>query len=91
MVLEKAGLTDSEYTLGADERLGPAAGEAAYYWRVKAVDGTFSESDWTIPGSFYVSETLAAPEDGQMKYVWIGVGAAVAVVIIIMVRRKRAE
>jgi hypothetical protein len=90
VVLEKKGLADSEYTLGADEKLGPAAGEAAYYWRVKAVDGTAGESDWTIPGLFYVAEDIAAPGFGGMKYVWIGIGAAAAVIIILVRRRKRA-
>ncbi len=88
LVLEKRGLTASEYTLSADERAGMVAGEVAYYWRVRAVDGTASESDWTIPSSFYVSEAPVVPGNGSMKYIWIGVGGAVAAVIIALVRRR---
>jgi len=58
---------------------------------VKAVDGTSSESDWAIPGSFYVGEGLPAPTPGWMRYLWIGIGGAVAAVITIRVRRSRAE
>jgi hypothetical protein len=43
IVLEKKGLTNSEYTITEEEKLEPAEKEA-YYWRVKAVDSAFNES-----------------------------------------------
>jgi hypothetical protein len=42
-ILEKTGITGNRYTLTAAESL--PRGE--YYWRVKAVDGAYNESDWS--------------------------------------------
>jgi len=90
VVLEKRGLTDSEYTLGGEEKLEPTANGAPYYWRVKAVDGTFNESDWTIPSPFYIGSP-EAPVPGWLKYLWIGIGSALAVIIAIRMRKRSAE
>ena len=53
--LEKKGLTKSEYTLSAVEKLEPTIETAPYYWRIRAVDGAANESRWTGAGSFYVT------------------------------------
>ena len=90
IVLEKRGLTDSEYILGEEEKLEPTENEAPYYWRVKAVDGTFNESDWTIPSPFYIGSPQA-PIPGWLKYLWIGIGSALAVVITIRMRKRSAQ
>ena len=50
IVLEKTGLTRSEYTVTEEERLRAPAIESTYYWRIKAVDGAENEGDWTTPG-----------------------------------------
>lgn len=55
LVLEKEGLTDSEYTLPKAERLAAADKYAPYYWRVKAGDSAANESEWSASRSFYVS------------------------------------
>ncbi len=54
-VLEKEGLTESEYTLTKEERLASVKKYAPYYWRVKATDSANNESEWSTPWSFYVS------------------------------------
>ncbi|MFC2025422.1 IPT/TIG domain-containing protein [Chloroflexota bacterium] len=54
LVLEKRGLIASEYTLTEDEQLPTVKKEAPYYWRVKAIDGAFNESEWSAPRSFWV-------------------------------------
>lgn len=55
IVLEKEGLTGSEYILSEEERLAAVKREAPYCWRVKATDGAGNESEWSTPWSFYVA------------------------------------
>lgn len=55
VVLEKAGLTESEYNLSQGESLPAVKPEAPYYWRVKATDGANNEGEWSAPWSFYIS------------------------------------
>jgi hypothetical protein len=75
-LLEKTGLTKSEYTLSAGEKLSPGSQGTPYYWRVQAVDAAGNESPWTGRGSFYISFSLLMLP-AWVKYVLIGVGGAV--------------
>ena len=70
IVLEKSGLTGSEYTLTAEEKLSAVKKEAPYYWRVKAIDSEGNESEWSAAGSFYVGFTMP----GWITYLLIGFG-----------------
>jgi hypothetical protein len=79
-VLEKTGLTKSEYTLSEGEKLSQGSQGTPYYWRVRAVDAAGNESPWTGQGSFYISFSFGMiPE--WIKYVLIGVGGAVLFLI----------
>ena len=89
ILLEKAGLTGSEYTLTGEEELKPAGQDVPYYWRVKAIDGAFNESGWTAPSSFYIASS-ATPVSGWTKYLWIGLGV-LAFVLIYRMRREKTE
>ncbi|MBN1862367.1 MAG: hypothetical protein JW790_01835 [Dehalococcoidales bacterium] len=91
IVLNKEGLSDSEYTLSGEESLTLSKGGSSYYWRVKAVDGTLTESDWTTPRPFSVGASQETTLPGWLKYLGIGVGAAVAAFFIIRARRQAAE
>ena len=62
LVLEKEGLTNSEYTVQEEEKLPSVREEAPYYWRVKAIDGASNESEWTGAGSFYVGMQFSLPQ-----------------------------
>ncbi|MEJ2047082.1 MAG: hypothetical protein P8X92_03165 [Dehalococcoidia bacterium] len=73
-MLEKAGLTDSDYTLTEAEKLEPSSKEAPHYWRVKAVDEAANESEWSDVGSFYVGSRFTLSE--TVKKVLIGLGIA---------------
>lgn len=90
LVLEKEELADSEYTPDSQESLGLVRKETPYYWRVKAVDGTFSESYWTVPSPFYVGSSQGTPLPGWVKYLGIGVGCGLAAFFIVRAQRKRA-
>jgi hypothetical protein len=89
IVLEKTGLTESEYTLTEEEELEAVKEEEPYYWRVKAIDGASNESGWASPGSFYVG--FQWPElTGWILYVLIGVGAVLSLILGFWLGRRTA-
>lgn len=74
IVLEKEGLTDSEYAIIEGEELEPSSKESPHYWRVKAVDGASNESEWSAVSSFYVGSSFTLPN--TVRNVLIGLGVA---------------
>jgi len=80
LLLEKQGLTQSNYTLAREEGLQSTDSESPYYWRLKAIDGASNESGWSTPWSFFVS---FIPQ--WATYVLI---VAVSVFISVLVSRK---
>ncbi len=54
IVLEKTGLTKTEYSVTEEESLRLGIGEKPYYWRVRAIDGASNEGNWANTGTFYV-------------------------------------
>ena len=72
IVLEKTGLTASEYTLTKEEKLQPATAETLYYWRVRAIDGASNASGWTGAGTFHVGAVFELT--GPILYTLIGIG-----------------
>lgn len=75
IVLEKAGLTNSDYAITkGEEKLKPRTKEAPYYWRVKAIDGASNESGWSALGSFYVGSRFVMPRGAIYALIAIGVG-----------------
>jgi len=72
MVLEKTGLTDSDYTLTEAEKLEKVSKETPYYWRVKTTDAASNESAWTGAGSFYVGFTFELPQWGIYGLIGLG-------------------
>ncbi len=73
ILLEKTGLTESEYTLTSEESLASVERENPYYWRVRAIDGASNESGWTGTGSFYVGFSFDMPT--WLIYTLFGLGA----------------
>jgi hypothetical protein len=75
IVLEKGGLTNSDYAITkGEEKLKPRTKEAPYYWRVKAIDGASNESQWSAPGLFYVGSRFVMPRGAIYALIAIGVG-----------------
>jgi hypothetical protein len=75
LLLEKTGLTTSEYTLTDAEKLKSTKKEAPYYWRLRAIDAASNASEWTGAGTFYVGFIFAIPElTGWVLYGLIGAG-----------------
>lgn len=86
IVLQREGLLDSEYTITEEEKLESTEKEPPYYWRVKAVDSTSSESDWTPSGLFYVGFHWTSIPSWAV-YIWIGLGGLLLAVLGLWVRR----
>jgi hypothetical protein len=80
LLLEKQGLTQSQYTLSQQEGLRPTDSETPYYWWVRAIDGASNESAWSTPRTFYVR---FLPQ--WVIYVLI---VAVSVLISVLISRK---
>lgn len=72
IVVEKTGLTASEYTLTQGQALESTKKEASYYWRVQATDGAANVGQWSAAGSFYVGSTFEL--EGGVLYALMGVG-----------------
>lgn len=81
ILLEKKGLNRSEYTVTQGENLEPTNTGSPYYWRVKAIDGAFNESDWTYSGLFFIGSSLTSPPSWAV-YAWVGLGLLLLALII---------
>ena len=90
IVLERTGISTSEYTLTKEERLKSASKDAPYYWRVKAVDGASNEKLSGI-GAFYVSGFTFGLFQGQgMRYTLFGIGALILFIVGFWLGRRTA-
>jgi len=88
IVLERAGLNVSEYTLTEKEKLAPVSKKEPYYWRVKALDGASNESLWSTPRSFYVGAPFALR--GWVLFTLIGLGAILIGLLLFWMGRRTA-
>jgi hypothetical protein len=88
-LVEKKGLPLSEYTLSGGEKLVPA-GQKAYYWRVKAVDGASNESQWSPVGLFYVSSSGTAMAGG-VWYIIYGLAGLVLAGLVFWLYKRRSR
>lgn len=76
IVLEKVGLTESEYEVTEEEELEPSSKESPHYWRVKAVDRADNEGEWSEVGSFYVGSRFTLPETAKKVLIGLGIAGA---------------
>lgn len=89
-LIEKTGLTLSQYTLAENERLQLNDTKAGYYWRVQAVDGAGNASQWSTPILFFVG-SATSPMPQWIIYVMIGLGVVVLIVLGLWLRRYIAD
>lgn len=73
IVLEKTGLSQSEYTITKEERLKSVSKDSPYYWHVRAVDGASNEGPWSGTGTFYVGFQFRLSQ--PVIYALFGIGA----------------
>ena len=88
ILLQKKGLSDSEYTLTEDEQLPSVKKEAPYYWRVKAIDSAGNESEWSTPRPFYVG--FAFELTGWVLYTFMAIGGLILLLIGFLLGRRIA-
>ncbi len=92
IVLEKEGLTKSEYTMTQteDEKLESTEDGDGYWWRVRATDGASNMGNWSGAKSFVVGvvESIITIPDWA-KYLLGAVGGSLLFFIgLLLVRRK---
>ena len=89
IVLQKTGLTESEYTVTTKEEketLTPSTKQVPYYWHLKAIDAASNETDWTGTGTFYVGFTWP----NWATYTLIGLGGLLLLALSFWLGRKTA-
>jgi hypothetical protein len=72
-ILEKEGLSDSQYTLSEEEALRPSRRFTYYYWRVRATDSASNTGDWSLPVAFRVEPSNTLPVWAEITLIGIGV------------------
>lgn len=89
ILVNKTGLTTSEYTLAEAEKLESTDKDAPYYWHVRAVDAASNASAWTGAGEFTIGFSFSFPGlKGWVLYLLIGVGAILLFFIGLLVGRR---
>lgn len=86
MVLEKPGLTLSEYTISEKDKLLSTGKNAPYYWHVRAIDGAGNLGQWSGTGTFSVGARLSQP----VIYLLIGIGALAVIIVGFWLGRRTA-
>ena len=72
-ILEKKGLSVSQYTLAGEEALRPSRRFTHYYWRVRAIDSAGNEGDWSVPVAFQVEPSNTLPVWAEITLSGIGI------------------
>jgi len=90
IVLEKAGLASSEYTITEEEKLESVSEEEPYYWRVRAIDEASNLGEWSEMGSFYTGGSFGFNLSQTVINVLIGIGALLFGIFCFWLGRKTA-
>jgi hypothetical protein len=86
-VLEKENLLRSQYKVTEEDNQVFAGEKSVYYWRVKAIDGAFNESDWTPPAVFVVDLYRTSIPD-WIKYTSYAVGVLLVAILVFCLRKR---
>jgi len=86
LILNKTGLTTNFYQMTEEEKLKPAGEDKPYYWRVKATDGAFNESDWSPAQTFVTGFIMPA---WGLYLIYVAVAVVVFIIGFIVGRRTR--
>jgi hypothetical protein len=87
LLLNRTGITVSEYTVSATDDLN-FENNMTYYWRVKAVDSAHNSSDWSTTGSFNFVGTSGFPS--WATYLLISIGGILAIMLAFRAGRRTA-
>ncbi len=89
VIIEKKGLANPGYTLGAAEKLNSNNSNSPYYWRVQALDGTGLASGWSAPQTFNVGFVFDL--SGWTLYAILGIGGVLLFLLGFLLGRKMAQ
>ena len=89
VVLERIGLTISEYILTEEDKLPKTRQDIPYFWRIQAVDNDQNEGDWSTPRSFYYQSGFTFPS--WAIYTLIGIAAVLVGYLAYWVGRRAAS
>jgi hypothetical protein len=84
ILLEKKGLTTTEYTLTKAEKLKNTKKDAPDFWRVRAVDNASNEGNWSNIWSFTVGGVLPT----WALWTLIGLGAVIILLFAFWLGRR---
>ena len=84
-ILEKKGLSVSQYTVSEEEALRPSRRFTHYYWRVKAIDSAGNEGNWSVPVAFQVEPSNILP--AWAEYTLIGIGILLVIILGSRIRK----
>ena len=85
VILEKRGLTSSQYEFKKQETLRSVSKNTPYYWRVKAIDSAYNESEWSAPFTFYAGFVLPI----WVLFTIVGASIFIVGVVSYWVERRR--
>jgi hypothetical protein len=88
IIIEEAGLDDSEYFIPNIDDIELFIKSKTYHWRVKAVDSVNNESEWTAPASFLVASTFVWPP--LATYLLIGLAVIIIVYLAFRLGKRTA-
>lgn len=77
VLLEKKDLNTTQYSVANVEKLKSTNQDTPYYWRIQAVDLASNQSQWSNPGTFYVSFMA-----GWLKNTLIVFGSLIGALVI---------
>ena len=84
-ILEKDGLSVSQYTLSQEEALRPSRRSTYYYWRVRAIDSASNMGDWSDPVAFQVEPSNTLPVWAEITL--IGIGFLLVIILGFRIRK----
>ena len=87
LLLDKAGLSITEYLLTGDEGV-PLENNTTYFWRVIAVDNASNAGDWSTTGSLYYLSHSGFP--GWATTLLIIIGFFIAILLAFRAGRRTA-
>jgi hypothetical protein len=84
LVLERASLSATKYTLTEADNLQPTKRNKPDYWRVRAIDGASNVGPWSNIRSF----TVGAPFPAWALWTIIGLGALIIALFAFWLGRR---
>jgi hypothetical protein len=84
-IVEKKGLSSSEYTLTIEESLRPNSRFTSYYWRVRATDSASNVGAWSEPIAFQLEPPGTLPQ--WADYTLIGIGFLMVIILVVRIRK----